>query len=74
MIWLKPSLWDSVHMKEQGVEIPTTKPFMSIFCSHKKTGRFVRTDSRGGPGWMSDSYEGTVCMDCGIITKEEKVY
>lgn len=68
---LRRSLFDSVRMLD-GCEIP--EPHAGS-CSHAGSIRqFVRTDSRGGPGWMSDSYEGAVCGVCGVVLSERKIY
>lgn len=64
----KHNLWDSVESNE-----PVNYRWRWM-CPHAKTTSYVRTDHRPGPGWMSDSYAGTACCDCGKIITETKVY
>ncbi len=65
----KESIWDAVHVNEV-----ISRDFLkSPYCVHQVTS-YQRTDYRPGPGWMSDSYEGFVCVHCGKIITEEKVY
>lgn len=71
---LRATLWDSVRMHD-GKPLPRRR----LLCGCRvKTGHttrtFTRTDSRPGPGWMSDSYEGECCADCARILSEKKVY
>lgn len=73
MRFLRRSLYDSFYMKHRDQE-PVVRPWRSVFCRHRIVHEFCRTDSREGSGWMSDSYEGSVCAACGRITTERKVY
>ena len=73
MLFLRRSLYDSFYMKHRDQE-PVVRRWRSIFCRHRVVHEFCRTDSREGSGWMSDSYEGSVCAACGRITTERKVY
>lgn len=45
-------------------------------CRHTHEGEiaYTRIDSTFGPGWMSDSYQGTACACCGTILQEKKVF
>ena len=64
-------LMDSVHTN---VEITRKNFFTRLVCPHDNHTDFVWIDHRGGPGWMSDTYQGKVCTDCGHILKIEKTY
>lgn len=46
----------------------------SLFCSHYPLTSHTLIDYRYGPGWMSDTYEMDVCLRCGRIVHERKVY
>lgn len=45
-------------------------------CCHVHRGilPFTRIDTTWGPGWMSDTYQGTACACCGAVLTEKKVY
>lgn len=65
------SLWDSVQCAK-----PITRRglLFRLGCTHQTTTTYTRTDHRPGPGFASDTYEGTVCMACGKIITEKQVY
>ena len=68
---LQESIFDSVRMLDGG-QVPRGG---QLICMHNGTPRrFRRTDSRGGPGWMSDTYEGECCPSCGKIIAEKRIY
>ena len=68
---LQESIFDSVRMLDGG-QAPRGG---QLICMHNGTPRrFRRTDSRGGPGWMSDTYEGERCPSCGKILAEKRIY
>lgn len=68
---LQESIFDSVRMLDGG-QVPRRG---RLICMHKGAPRrFHRTDSRGGPGWMSDTYEGECCPSCGKILAEKRIY
>lgn len=72
--YLRADLYNSVRMAP-GVQVPKVRPWFGVVCRHRGSVRaYTRTDSTEGSGWMSDSYDGTVCMDCGRILFEKKVY
>jgi hypothetical protein len=69
-ILAKNNIWDTVYTS---VNVKR-KLIKSFFCKHKDTVKYKRTDHRSGPGFMSDSYEGIVCVNCGRIVKEIRVF
>lgn len=71
--FLKQGVFHSVYMEDKS-EPPKPNAFRAIGCQHLETGKFVRVDASEGSGWMSDSYAGTVCLHCGQITHEKRVY
>jgi len=71
--FLRTTLYDSFYMKGKA-PAPLVRPWLSLVCGHSSSHEFCRTDTREGPGWMSDSYEGRVCAQCGRILTERKVY
>lgn len=71
---LRATLWDGVRMHD-GQPLPPRRLLCGcILKTGVPTRVFTRTDSRPGPGWMSDSYEGECCAACARIIKEKKVY
>ncbi len=68
------NLWDRVYF-EPGTAVPKRRLLYGLTkCPHATTIIYSRTDHRPGPGWMSDSYEGTCCADCGRVLSETLVY
>ncbi len=65
------NLWDSVYTE---TEIRRRVGYGLLFCDHEDRERYSRTDHRGGPGWMSDSYAGEVCVTCRRKLNERQTY
>lgn len=68
----KHGLFDSVHVN--GQQPKRRRLFGLLRCRHPRTTTYVRTDHRPGPGWMSDSYQGVVCQECGWVISEKRIY
>ena len=50
-------------------EVPTRRQDWRT-CDHSETTRYTRVDYRAGPGSLADNYEGTACVNCGLILEE----
>lgn len=66
----KTKLYDSVWTKCSIVR----NWLHSFTCDHPHKTNFTIVDHRPGPGWMSDTYEGSCCRTCGRILKCERTY
>ena len=67
----KHGLMDSVHVDQH----VTRKGMLGrLMCSHSRKTTFLRIDHRSGPGWASDTYQGTACVDCGKILSSRQTY
>lgn len=79
------NIWDSIQTSPDFrgnagpdghyLQVPIKRSwFRSFWCKHYSRVQFQRTDHRGGPGWMSDSFAGTCCQDCGLVLEERQTY
>lgn len=76
-LFLRPSsLFDSVYSRttERPLSIKRRVLRGLLTCRHRARLAYKRVDYRPGPGWMSDSYEGIVCIECGRVMEERRTY
>lgn len=72
--FLRADLYHSVRMGD-GAPPPRVRIGASYLCGHLRSQRdYTMTDSTEGSGWMSDTYKGICCGDCGKIIRTKRVY